>query len=262
MKKSPRSLLLVIIAVYMIIWVPVVTLVVFSVNDSQYATSWNGFTLKWYKAFFQSEGAIHAIKVSLIIAFSSVLIATSIGTATAIALSRFGFRGKEVYRSLLLIPMIMPEVAMGVAMLVFFTAVGQRLGMVTIIIAHVAFSIPLTTLVVLARMQRIDPALEEAAQDLGADEITTMVKITLPLLMPGILSAALIAFPWSFNDYLITFFTAGVGTTTLPIHIFSLVKHGLSPMVNAIGTLVILLPILLVILAGILQRKRKYEQVT
>ena len=121
-------------------------------------------------------------------------------------------------------------------------AINLPLGVLTIVLAHVAFSIPLTTLVILARMQRIDPTLEEAAMDLGADEWTTFWRITLPLLRPGIVAAALLAFPWSFNDFVITFFVAGVGSSTLSLRIYSMIRLGVSPMVNALGTLIVVIP--------------------
>ena len=138
----------------------------------------------------------------------------------------------------------MPSLVIGIALLLFFVAINLSLGVLTILLAHVAFSIPLTTLVILARMQRLDPILEEAAMDLGADEWTTFWRVTLPLLRPGIVAAALLAFPWSFNDFVITLFVAGVGSSTLPLRIYSMIRLGVSPMVNALGTLIV------VILAG------------
>jgi spermidine/putrescine transport system permease protein len=128
--------------------------------------------------------------------------------------------------------------------------------MVTIILAHIAFSIPLTTLVVFARMQRLDPSLEEAAMDLGADEWTTFWRVTLPLLRPGIAAAALLALPWSLNDFVVTFFVAGVGSSTLPLRIYSMIRLGVSPMVNALGTLIIIVPLLIVLLGMLVARRR------
>ena len=153
-------------------------------------------------------------------------------------------------------PLIMPSLVIGIALLLFFVAINLPLGVLTIILAHIAFSIPLTTLVILARMQRLDPTLEEAAMDLGADEWTTFWRVTLPLLRPGIVAAALLAFPWSFNDFVITFFVAGVGASTLPLRIYSMIRLGVSPMVNALGTLIVVIPLLVVILGTLVAQRR------
>ena len=233
--------------IYFFMWVPMLVLIIFSFNASEYGVKWTNFTFKWYIELFNDPSIIDALMTSLKVAAFSVPISTVIGTLTAFALARFKFRGKGVYRTVLLIPMIMPGIVVGVISLSYFNMLNITLGLHTIIIAHITFSIPLATLVVSARMQRLDPTLEEAAKDLGADEITTTRKITIPLLLPGILSAALMCFPWSFNDYVITYFVAGVGTTTLPIHIFSMVRHGLTPVVNALGTIIILAPIFLLV---------------
>jgi spermidine/putrescine transport system permease protein len=150
----------------------------------------------------------------------------------------------------------MPSLVIGISLLLFFIAINLELGILTILLAHVSFCLPLTTLVVLARMQRLDRSLEEAAMDLGADEWTTLWKVTLPLLKPGILAAALLAFPWSFNDFVITFFVAGVGASTLPLRVYSMIRLGVSPMVNALGTLMVIVPLIVVVL-GMLMAQRK-----
>ncbi len=150
----------------------------------------------------------------------------------------------------------MPDLVMGVTLLLLFTFLGLSLGIMSILLAHVSFSIPLATLVIIGRMARIDRRLEEAAMDLGADELTTMWKVTLPLLMPGILAAALLVFPWSFNDFVITYFVSGVGSSTLPIRVYSMIRLGVSPTVNALGTLIVVVPLIIVVI-GILMEKRR-----
>jgi spermidine/putrescine transport system permease protein len=150
----------------------------------------------------------------------------------------------------------MPDLVIGISLLLFYTSIKLELGILTILLAHISFSIPLTTLVIIARMQRIDRTLEDAAMDLGADEWTTMRKVTLPLLKPGIMAAALLTFPWSFNDFVITFFVSGVGSSTLPIRVYSMIRLGVSPMINALGTLIVVIPLILVVIALLLERRK------
>jgi spermidine/putrescine transport system permease protein len=228
----------------------------FSLTPSEYSVRWEGFTLRWYQAVWHNQQIQEALLVSLMVTVPAVLLATAIGTLTALALYRARFRGKVLVQGLLYIPLIMPSLVMGIALLLFFVAISMPLGVLTIILAHVAFSIPLTTLVILARMQRLDRTLEEAAMDLGADEWTTFWRVTFPLLRPGIVAAALLAFPWSFNDFVVTFFVAGVGASTLPLRIYAMIRLGVSPMVNALGTLIVVMPLLVAVLGTLAARRR------
>ncbi|RMF87532.1 MAG: ABC transporter permease [Nitrospinota bacterium] len=237
-------------------YAPLLVLIAFSFTPSEYSIRWEGFTLKWYQEVFQNQKIQDALKISLMVAIPSVLISTAIGTLTALTLYRSSFRGKSLFQGILYIPLIMPSIVIGISLLLFFVFLNMRLGVLTILLAHISFSIPLTTLVIIARMQRIDRTLEEAAMDLGADEWTTLWKVTLPLLKPGILAAALLAFPWSFNDFVITFFVAGVGSSTLPLRVYSMIRLGVSPMVNALGTLIVVVPLVLVIIGTILEQRR------
>jgi spermidine/putrescine transport system permease protein len=236
-------------------YAPLLVLIVYSLTPTEYGVSWEGFTLKWYQAVFDNKNIQDALKVSLIVAIPCVLISTAIGTITALTLYRSRFMGRALYQGILYIPLIMPDLVIGISLLLFFTFVELELGILTILLAHVSFSIPLATLVILARMQRIDRTLEDAAMDLGADEWTTMWKVTLPLLMPGIMAAALLTFPWSFNDFVITFFVSGVGSSTLPVRIYSMLRLGVSPMVNALGTLIVLVPLIIVIIGTRLEKR-------
>ncbi len=254
-QTSPRLLSIGCGAVYLFMYVPLLVLIVFSLTPTDYGVSWEGFTLKWYQAVFDNKNIQHALKISLMIAIPCVLISTAIGTITAITLYRSRFVGRALYQGVLYVPLIMPDLVIGISLLLFYTFVKLELGILTILLAHVSFSIPLATLVIIARMQRIDRTLEDAAMDLGADEWETMRKVTLPLLKPGIVAAALLTFPWSFNDFVITFFVSGVGSSTLPIRVYSMIRLGVSPMINALGTLIVVVPLILVIIGARLQRR-------
>ena len=254
-QTSPRLLPVLCFSIYLFMYAPLLVLIVFSLTPAEYSVSWEGFTLKWYQAVFNNKNIQDAFKVSLMIAIPCVLISTAIGTITAITLYRSRFLGRALFQGILYIPLIMPGVVMGISLLLFYAFINLELGILSILLAHVSFSIPLTTLVIIARMQRIDRTLEEAAMDLGADEWTTMRKVTLPLLKPGILAAALLTFPWSFNDFVITFFVAGVGSSTLPLRVYSMIRLGVSPMVNAVGTLIIVIPLIIVVIATRLEKR-------
>ena len=254
-QTSPRLLPVLCFSIYLFMYAPLLVLIVFSLTPAEYSVSWEGFTLKWYQAVFNNKNIQDAFKVSLMIAIPCVLISTAIGTITAITLYRSRFLGRALFQGILYIPLIMPDVVMGISLLLFYAFINLELGILSILLAHVSFSIPLATLVIIARMQRIDRTLEEAAMDLGADEWTTMRKVTLPLLKPGILAAALLTFPWSFNDFVITFFVAGVGSSTLPLRVYSMIRLGVSPMVNAVGTLIIVIPLIIVVIATRLEKR-------
>jgi spermidine/putrescine transport system permease protein len=236
-------------------YAPLLVLMIFSLTPTEYGVAWEGFTLKWYRAVFENENIQKALMVSLAVAIPCVIISTAIGTITAFTLYRSRFMGRALFQGFLYVPLIMPDLIIGISLLLFFTSIKLNLGILTILLAHVSFSIPLTTLVIIARMQRIDRTLEDAAMDLGADEWTTMWKVTLPLLKPGILAAALLTFPWSFNDFVITFFVSGIGSSTLPIRVYSMIRVGVSPMINALGTLIVVLPLIVVFIGARLENR-------
>jgi spermidine/putrescine transport system permease protein len=240
---------------YVFLYAPIVILVIFSFNASRFVTSWEGFSLRWYGELFQNQAMGTALKNSLIVAVASTLISTVFGTMVALAMERHEFFGKMPFDALLYLPIIIPDIAMAVMLLLFFVMAHFTLSLVTIIIAHVAFGISFVAIVVRARLAGFDRSLEEAAQDLGANELQTFWHVTLPLLMPGILGGALLAFTLSLDDFVITFFTAGVGSTTLPLRIYSMVKLGITPEINAISTLLLLASMTLVLLSLFLQRK-------
>ena len=240
---------------YLFLYAPIVILVVFSFNTSRFVTSWAGFGFRWYGELFQNEAIATALKNSLIVALASTLISTVFGTMVALVMERHQFFGKLAFDALLYLPIIIPDIAMAVMLLLFFVMSSIKLSLVTIIIAHVAFNISFVAIVVRARLVGFDRSLEEAAQDLGANELQTFWHVTLPLLLPGILAGALLAFTLSLDDFVITFFTAGVGSTTLPLRIYSMVKLGITPEINAISTLLLLASMILVLVSLLLQRK-------
>jgi spermidine/putrescine transport system permease protein len=195
------------------------------------------------------QDILHAFYRSLIVGVVSTVIATAIGTLTAFALARYRFRGKSFYDSTIYADTVMPEIVVGISLLAFFVALHIPLGLTTIIVAHVAFNIPFVTIVVRSRVVGLDRSLEEAAQDLGASPTGTFLRITLPLIFPAVVAGALLAFTLSFDDFVITFFVAGVGSNTLPLEIYSMVKLGVSPVVNALST-VIIIAVIVVVFAG------------
>lgn len=240
---------------YLFLYVPILILIVFSFNDSKSVFKWAGFTIKWYLGLFQDPRIMAALKNSLIVAFASTIISTIIGTMVSIALERYHFLGKLPFDALLYLPIVIPEIAMAVMLLVFFVLIRLPLGLHTIIISHVAFNISFVSVIVRARLASLDPALEEAGQDLYANEWQTFWKITFPLLLPGIIGGALMAFTLSLDDYVITFFTAGARSTTLPLRIYSMVKTGVKPDINALSSLMLMISMGLVVLSLLLQRK-------
>lgn len=240
--------------VYLFLYAPIVLLVVFSFNASRSLAVWRGFSLQWYATLFQDAATGQALRNSLIVAVASTILSTIIGTLASLAMERYRFWGKMAFDALLYLPIIIPEIAMAIMLLLFFVSTHINLGLPTIIISHVAFNISFVTVVVRARLAGMNTTLEEAAQDLGANGWQTFWRVTLPLLLPGILAGGLLAFTLSIDDYVITFFTAGPGATTLPIRIYGMVKKGITPDVNALSSLMLLASMLLVILSLTLQR--------
>jgi len=253
--------------VFAFLYLPILILIIYSFNDSRFNSNWTGFTLKWYQKLFSgltestadisTQSLWNSLQNSLIIAIASTLIASILGTMVALALERFRFPGSKLLEALLLLPIIIPEITLGVSLLVFFTLVFRilenltgihlTLGIPSVIISHVTFSIAFITITVRARLSDLDPALEEAALDLGANEWKTFWRITFPLIFPAILSGALLAFTISLDDFVVTFFTTGVGATTLPLFVYGMIKLSVSPVINAISTLMLLASLFLVI---------------
>ena len=244
------------LACYLFLYLPIVVLIAFSFNTSRFSVQWEQFTWMWYADLISDPLVLDALKNSIMIALTATVLATIIGTLTAYGLYRFRFFGKVAFDGVLFLPIVTPEIIVGISLLIFFVMIHFPLGLMSIIIAHVAFDIPFVMLIVRSRLQGIDRSLEEAAMDLGADELTTFFKITVPQLFPGIMAAALLAFTLSFNDFVITFFVTGIGSTTLPLKIYSMVRLGVSPEINALSAVVVVFSALLIVIADRFQRIR------
>lgn len=240
MLAKPFWLHLYALGIYAFMYIPIFVLVSFSFEKSRLAVKFTGFTFDWYVKLCRNDDIGLALANSLIVAVLAVLVSSVMGTMAAVGLTRLHFKGKGAYRGLLLLPIIIPEIAMAVAALILFIAIGVPLGLATVVVSHIVFCVAYVTLTVMGRMEGLDPRMEEAAQDLGASPIMAFFRVTLPLLAPGIVAGALLAFVLSLDDFVITQFTAGVGSTTLPLRIFSMVKFGVSPEINALSTLMIL----------------------
>jgi spermidine/putrescine transport system permease protein len=244
------------ILVYVFLYAPIAILIIFSFNSSRYAL-WEGFTWDWYKILARDQLILRAIKNSLIVGFAATIVSVIIGTLAALGMQRFRFKGKKAIDGLFYLPVIVPEIVMAASLVIFFGFIRFTLGMTTVILAHIAFCVSYVIIVVRARLEGFDRTLEEAAMDLGANEMQTFFRITLPLIAPGILSGALLAFTLSIDDYVITSFVAGVGSTTLPLQIYSMVKTKVTPEINAVSTLLLVPTIILIVLADRLQREKK-----
>ena len=242
--------------VYLFLYVPVFVLVALSFNDSRYAIVWNGFTTKWWADLFAGEAigrvdpdmAFAALGNSIQIAVVTVFVSVIIGTMLALALDRYQFPGKQLFQGVVYMPLIIPSIVMGISLLIFFNVSGITQGLGTAIIGHVAFDISYVTVIVLARLQSFDRTMEEAAQDLGASELETFRYVTLPLIKPGIIAGALLGFAMSFDDFVVTYFIVGT-EQTLPIFFFSMVRQGISPGVNVVATLILVVTLLFIGLA-------------
>jgi spermidine/putrescine transport system permease protein len=254
------------VAGFLFLYIPILILILFSFNASRLGGRWEGFTLQWYSALLRNEDLIQSFLNSLEVATVATVVATVIGTMTAFAMERYHFRGQTLFDGVLYMPIAIPDIVMAVSLLAFFSlTLGTlndlfgwqlRTGLPTVMISHIAFNISFVTVTVRTGLKNFDRRLEEAAADLGADEWTTFRLITLPLIMPGILAGALLAFTLSLDDYLISFFTTGPGGTTLPIEVYSRIRRSVSPEINAISTFMLLASIGLVLLSQVVQRRR------
>lgn len=243
--------------IYLFLYAPIVVLIIFSFNDSKLNAVWTGFTFKWYGLLLRDKGVLEATQNSLIIAFVSTIVSTMIGTLTAVGMYRYQFRGKNVLDAMLYIPIVIPEIVMGVSLLAFFAIVNVSLGLFTLILAHITFSIPFVVIVVRSRLEGFDRSVEEAAMDLGANQFQTFMKVTFPIIIPGILAGALLALTLSLDDVIITFFVAGPSSTTLPLKVFSMVKFGVSPEINALSTILLLAVLTIAVFAEKLRLKKE-----
>lgn len=239
------------------LYAPIVLLVVYSFNASKLVTVWAGFSAQWYGALLADEALLEAVGVSLRLALLSAAIATLLGTLAAIALVRFGrFRGRLALTGMIYAPLVMPDVILGLSLLLFFVAINVDRGFVTILIAHITFTTCFATVVIQSRLVSFDRSLEDAALDLGATPARAFLSVTLPLIMPAILSAFMLAFALSLDDLVIASFTTGPGATTLPMRIYSQARLGVTPEINAVCTIMIAVVALAAIAGSVLSRRR------
>lgn len=234
--------------VFLFLYVPILTVVALSFNSGEQTAVWQGFTFDWYAALLEDAALWRACRNSLMVAGAATFIATVIGTATALAIERYRFRFRTALVRCLYLPIIIPDIVLAIALLTFYVQTRIPLGLTSLIIAHGVFNIAYVTIVVRARLQGYDNSVEDAALDLGATEWQTFWRITLPLIAPGIIGGALLAFTLSIDDFVITFFTAGVGWTTLSVHIYSLLKFGITPKINAISTMLLVNSVVFILL--------------
>ncbi|CAM4072952.1 ABC transporter permease [Ectopseudomonas alcaliphila] len=259
------------LAFFVFLYLPIGLIVAYSFNSNPINMMiWDGFSLDWYRSLFGlstslSENALYvestdqllaALRTSLVVALTTTAISTVIGTLTALAVARYRFRLQKFYRVLLFMPMLMPDIVLGIALLIFFVGVGLPLGKVSIIIGHCTFLISYVFLIVSARLAGMDTRLEEASADLGASPWTTFRRVTLPQILPGVVGGALLAFIISMDDLVITYFIAGVDSTTLPVFIYGMIRRGIKPEINAIATLLLIASLLIAAL-GLYLRGRK-----
>lgn len=245
-KRTPWLLWTAGTVAYLFLYVPLVIVVVYSFNDSRLNAEWVGFTMHWYRVLFADEQMLQAALNSLVIGLVSSVVATLLGTMAGYAMYRYRLRLLPV---LVLTPIAIPEILMGVSLLIFFVMLNVSLGLVSIVLSHIAFSIGFVAIVVRSRLSGMDESLREAARDLGATPWQAFRLVTLPLILPGIVAGGLMAFTLSIDDFVITFFTAGVDSTTLPLQIYSMIKIAVTPEVNAVSTLLMLLTLLLIVVA-------------
>ena len=240
--------------VFLFLYVPIVVLVVFSFNSSRLNIVWQSFTLDWYGKLFANAPLILAAKNSLIIATVTTGLSVLIGTVSAWLLHRYQYRFSRFIRTLVAIPMVMPEILMGISLLILFVTMGLKLGFATVIIGHVTFSFPFVLVAVQARLQGLDPALEEAALDLGATPLQAFWLVIVPCLKPAIIAGALMAFTLSMDELIVTFFIRSASAVTLPIQVYGLARVGLNPMLNALSAIFILATVAFVLFSEYLKK--------
>jgi spermidine/putrescine transport system permease protein len=237
--KQNRFCLAVTLVVLLLLYLPIVMLVIDSFNESRFGGVWTGFSLKWYARLFQEKQMWIALKNSLVVAISSTVASTFLGTCAAFALHGYRSSLQKAHYFLVYTPLVIPDILMGISLLLLFFALNVKLGLLTITIAHTTFCMSYVAMVMLSKLQNFDFSVVEAAEDLGASRWTVIRRILLPLLAPAIISGALLAFTLSIDDFVITFFLAGEGTATLPLYIYSKVKFGATPTINALSTLIL-----------------------
>lgn len=246
--------------IYLFLYLPIVLLIIFSFNDSRYSGKWNGFTLDWYTQLFADSSIMESLYTTLIVAVIASVVSTVIGTVSAIALHNMKAKTKAVVTSLSYIPMVNPDIVIGISLLSLFSVMNLKLGYMTLILAHITFNIPYVIFAVLPKLQQLNPNIEEAAMDLGATPYQAFFKVILPELMPGIVTGALLAFTLSLDDFIVSFFTTGSGVSTLSIKVYSMTKRGVSPKINALSSLMFIAVLTLMLIFQLKNAKNTQKQ--
>jgi spermidine/putrescine transport system permease protein len=256
MKRSKFPFILTIIII-IFFWLPIIILVVNSFNASRFGSVWGGFSLKWYEKLFADHNVWRSVKNTIIVTTVSTAVSLIIGSLAGFALHRYKSKLQKIHIGFISIPLIIPDILMGMSLLLFFISIGMPLGLFTIILGHITFCISYVAVTILARLQDFDYKIVEAARDLGARGWTLFRKIYIPLLTPGLLAGAMLSITLSLDDFIITFFTAGPGSSTLPIQIYSMIKFGTPPVINALSTLFLMVTFLLALIYQRISRRMK-----
>jgi spermidine/putrescine transport system permease protein len=241
--------------VFAFLFLPILVVVIFSFNSSRLVQIWTGFSFKWYGTAWTDASILDALRVSLTVALINAALATVFGTLAAIGMQRVGRRTRTAFETMVYGTIVTPEIVIAIASLLFFVTINVDLGIPTIVIAHVVYNTSIVALIVRARLVGMDRTLDEAAADLGATPLQTLRRVTIPLLYPAILAGALLAFTFSFDDFVLTFFVSGASSTTLPLRIFSMLRFGVSPVVNAIATVMLVVTLTCIFTASVIVRR-------
>ena len=246
------------VLVYLALYIPIAVLVVFSFNDGRTGYRWGGFTWRWYESLFNNDAMMKALWNSLWLAVSAATLSTLIGALTALALHRYRFRGKRALKGMLFVVMMSPEIVLAISLLSLFLLLGIQLGYFSLLLAHVTFCLPFVVITVMARLSGFDERLPEAARDLGASDFTMTRTVLLPVIMPALLAGWLLGFTLSLDDVVVSTFVSGPSYEILPLRIYSMVRVGLKPEVNALGTLLLVFSLLMLVLSQwILMRNKR-----
>lgn len=254
MKKTFKNLFVGL--VFCFLYLPIIILVIYSFNSSKMNIVFENFTFSWYKNLFQNVDLVNAFINTVIVAVISTIVSTVIGTISAVGLYKYNFPLKNLINKLIYIPIVIPEIVLGISLLSIYTLTKLELGLFTIILSHIAFSIPYVIVSVRSTLSTLTSTYEEAAKDLGANAFKTFWYITLPLIKPGVISGATLAFTLSLDDVVISYFTAGPGSNTLPLYIYSIIKTGITPDVNALSSLLLFVVIIILTVCVLVQSRR------
>ncbi len=244
-------------AIYALLYMPIILVIIYSFNMAKYSTDWRGFTLKWYELLLKNETLLDSAINSLIVGSLSASLATVLGVLAAVALKRYRFLGRKVFHGSVYVLTVSPDIVMGISLLIFFIALQVELGFTTLLIAHTTLSLPFVIITILARLSEFDESIVEAARDLGATEWQAFYHVILPLILPAVIAGWLLAFTLSMDDVLISFFVTGPSFEILPLKIYSMVRLGMKPDVNALSALMFGITVVLVLLAWTIGRWRK-----